>query len=129
MSEIKTYQLESVEKCKADNSYHGFRVESTTITKDFKSTMIVADECSVTGEMLWLVFEDALGKNLQNVFLGDPDDEEPKYSVDYDGEFAFLFVNSFDSKNYFPKFRIKIVEPKYVRFGDMFSDMLNKIGA
>lgn len=124
----KIYQLESVDKCKADNSYHGFYVESTTITNDFKSEMIVTDECAVTGDMLWAVFEDALGKDLKNVFLGDPDDDEPKYSVDYDGEFAFLFINSFDAKDYFPKFRIKIVEPTYVHFGDMFSDMLNRLG-
>lgn len=120
---IKEYQLESIVKCVRENSYHGFRVEEATVVETFKSEMVVADECNVTQDMLWDVFEDALHKNLRNAFLGDPDDEEPKYSVEYDGEFAFLYVNSFDAKDYFPRFRVKIVEPTYVSIRDVFPNL------
>jgi len=117
---LKEYTLEAIKRCVQKNSYHGFHVEEATVVTSFKSEMVVADECNVTQDMLWFVFEDALHISLRNAFLGDPDDEEPKYSVDYDGEFAFLFVNSFDSKDYFPRFRVKIVEPTYVRFCEVF---------
>ena len=125
MTTITEYQLESVVKCVHENSYHGFCVEEATVVNSFKSEMIVEDECAVTQDMLWAVFEDALHRNLRNAFLGDPDDEEPKYSVDFDGRFAFLFVNSFDSKDYFPRFRVKIVQPTYVSIRDVFPN-LNK---
>lgn len=127
MATVKTYQLEMIDECKRSKCYDGFIVEKSTVVENFQSEMIVEDECNVSSDMLWKVFEDALSKKLKDVFLGDPDYEEPKYSIHYDGEFAYLYFNSFDARDHFPKYRVKIVEPTYVSIGEVFGDYIKKL--
>jgi|LakMenE01Jun11ns_1017448.scaffolds.fasta_scaffold9702470_2 hypothetical protein len=117
------FELELVTDCKFDRSYHGFFVKKTEVIKTFNHIKVV-DECDVTQDMLWDFYENALKKQLKTVFIGNPDDEEMRYSVDYDGMYAYLFENSNNKNSLFPLHRIKIVEPTYVRLHDVIHKFL-----